>query len=83
MYSIAGFSEEHIPELRLYRPLEIVDELSGAFMQKWITPRKAGIQIILQPIPKQHRDIYPKIYGLIPAAEFSLWNILKESKAAA
>lgn len=28
MYSIAGFAEEHIPELRLYRPLEIVDELS-------------------------------------------------------
>lgn len=28
MYSIAGFAEEHIPELRLYRPLEIVEELS-------------------------------------------------------
>ena len=28
MYSIAGFADEHIPELRLYRPIEIVDELS-------------------------------------------------------
>ncbi|WP_406670401.1 AarF/ABC1/UbiB kinase family protein [Methanolobus sp. ZRKC4] len=26
MYSIAGFAEEHIPEARLYKPLEIVEE---------------------------------------------------------
>ncbi len=32
MYSIAKLVEEHIPEARLYRPIEIVDELSRSIL---------------------------------------------------
>ncbi|HWQ48437.1 MAG TPA: AarF/ABC1/UbiB kinase family protein [Methanosarcina sp.] len=32
MYSIARLVEEHIPEARLYRPIEIVDELSHSIL---------------------------------------------------
>lgn len=32
MYSIARLFEEHIPEARLYRPMEIVDELSHSIL---------------------------------------------------
>jgi ubiquinone biosynthesis protein len=32
MYSIAGFAEEHIPEARLYRPLETIEEFESTII---------------------------------------------------
>jgi len=49
MYSIARLVDEHMPEARLYRPIEIVDELSRSILAEidytqegWNTDRFAG-----------------------------------------
>jgi ubiquinone biosynthesis protein len=49
MYSMAKLAEEHIPEAKLYRPVEIVDELSRSILEEidyahegWNTDRFAN-----------------------------------------
>lgn len=63
MYSIAGFAEEHIPELRLYRPLEIVDELYRSIHAEMDYTQEGRNTDHFATNFGEHRGIFiPKVY---------------------
>ncbi|MHC1576386.1 MAG: ABC1 kinase family protein [Methanosarcinaceae archaeon] len=63
MYSIAGFAQEHIHDAQLYRPADIVDEISRSIHAELdYTQEARNIERFRHNFRKDHNITIPKVY---------------------
>lgn len=83
MYSMAKLIEEHMPEARLYRPTEIVDELSRSILEEIDYTREGWNTERFAYNFKDNEQVYiPKVYWSYTSKRVLTLEFIKGTKAS-